>query len=145
MNAEETKIRIQKAYNELNINTLSSLDNFYDDGIEFSDPISSVSGLKNLKVYYEKMYKNVKSISFEFHDFIIQDQNVVATWTMTYTTDSLNGGEPIKVSGNSVLKFGANDKVIYHRDYFDAGSMIYEHVPVIGFFVRKIKHSLEKN
>ena len=142
---EELKARIEKVYNELNANTLGVLDNFYDANVEFHDPIGTVNGLKNIKAYYGNMYKNVKSISFQFHDFIIQDQNVVATWTMTYSVDSLNSGAPIKVEGNSFIKFGgAENKAIYHRDYFDVGSMVYEHIPFLGYFVRKIKHKLEK-
>ncbi len=144
MNNEETKAKISKAYNDLNVNTLDQLENFYAETVEFHDPIGSINGLKNLKDYYREMYKNVKSISFEFHDFIIQDQNVVAFWTMTYSANILNGGAPIKVPGTSHLKFDDLGKVVFHRDYFDVGTMVYEHVPVVGFVIRKIKDSLEK-
>jgi hypothetical protein len=29
--------------------------------------------------------------------------------------------------------------VYYHRDYYDAGSMLYEHIPLMGYAIRKIK------
>jgi hypothetical protein len=143
MDQQVTKDRIIKIYNDVNINTLNLLDDFYAGDIEFHDPITSVNGMKDLKTYYEKTYKNVKSIKFDFLDFVIQDHIVVAMWEMTYTTDKLNGGDPIKVLGTSHLKFNGDNKVYYHRDYLDAGAMVYEHVPFVGFFVRKIKKSLQ--
>ena len=143
MNHEEIKNKIIKAYNVLNANTLNSLDDFYSTDIEFRDAVGVVIGLANLKKYYGKIYKNVKSISFEFHDFIIQDQNVVATWSMNFSAKGLNAGAHIKVSGNSYLKFREDGLVYYHRDYLDMGEMIYENIPLLGFIIKKIKQSLE--
>ena len=143
MNHEEIKNKIIKAYNVLNANTLNSLDDFYSTDIEFRDAVGVVIGLVNLKKYYGKIYKNVKSISFEFHDFIIQDQNVVATWSMNFSAKGLNAGAHIKVSGNSYLKFREDGLVYYHRDYLDMGEMIYENIPLLGFIIKKIKQSLE--
>ena len=143
---EHYQQRIEKIFNELRADNLNILDQFYDKQISFQDPLGEIVGLDKLKKYYGKTYENVKSISFVFHEFIVQVKSVVATWTMSYSTDKLNGGEPIKVEGNSLIKFGGSSNLaIYHRDYFDVGSMVYEHVPFVGFFVRKIKHKLEKD
>jgi hypothetical protein len=65
---------------------------------------------------------------------------------MTYAVDKLNGGEPIAIEGNSIIKFGGpEDKVVYHRDYFDVGAMVYEHIPVLGWGVRTVKEKLGKH
>ena len=143
MTASELQTKITTAYNGLNVNTLASLDDFYSTEVEFHDPMSSMHGLDKLKGYYRNMYKNVKSIHFDIQKFIIDaDHNVALTWVMTYSSDSLNGGRPIMVPGTSILKFNEDNKVYYHRDYFDNGAMVYEHIPVLGFFVRKIKEGL---
>jgi len=34
------------------------------------------------------------------------------------------------------------ERVTYQRDYFDAGAMVYEHVPLFGWIVRWIKRLL---
>ncbi len=31
-----------------------------------------------------------------------------------------------------------------HKDYYDLGEMVYEHVPILGFIIRKIKGKLAK-
>jgi len=37
----------------------------------------------------------------------------------------------------SHLKF-ADGKVISHRDYFDLGEMLYEHIPLLGGVIKSI-------
>jgi hypothetical protein len=32
-----------------------------------------------------------------------------------------------------------NDRVVLQRDYYDAGEMIYEHLPLLGWAVRSVK------
>jgi limonene-1,2-epoxide hydrolase len=145
MNLEEAKTQIEKFYNELNFNNLDTLESLYDDSIIFQDPMCTIHGIRDLKKYFGKMYKSVKSISFEFHDFIIQDEKIVAFWTMTYSAQGLNWGKEIRVDGNSLLKFSNANKLVYHRDYFDVGAMLYEHLPAVGFVVKKIKNYLESH
>jgi len=134
-----------KAFNGLNKNTLHTLDDYYHEDIRFEDPIGSVTGLKNLKKYYKKMYENVKDIRFEFHNKIEEGNSLVVFWDMHFQARGLNSGKPIQVTGNSHLEFDPqSNKVIYHRDYFDMGAMIYEKIPVIGRAVRWLRQSFEK-
>ena len=49
----------------------------------------------------------------------------------------LNAGAAVTVPGSTLIRF--RDKVFYHRDYFDAGAMVYEQLPLIGMLIRAIK------
>lgn len=44
---------------------------------------------------------------------------------------------PIVVVGCSHLRF--HSLVAHQRDYFDAGALIYENIPLLGAIVRRIK------
>jgi hypothetical protein len=55
----------------------------------------------------------------------------------------LNGGQPVEVNGVSQICF-SGDRVIYHRDYFDLGEMLYENIPLLGVVIRNIKQRLGK-
>jgi hypothetical protein len=55
----------------------------------------------------------------------------------------LNGGQPVEVNGVSQIRF-SGDRVIYHRDYFDLGEMLYENIPLLGVVIRNIKQRLGK-
>ena len=59
-------------------------------------------------------------------------------WQMHLRHKKINSGNTITVEGHSLLRRQDN-RVIYHRDYFDIGSMIYEHLPVLGWIIRLIK------
>jgi hypothetical protein len=50
----------------------------------------------------------------------------------------INGRREIQVEGISHLYIDCG-KVNYHRDYFDAGQMLYENLPLLGGIIRKIK------
>lgn len=138
--------KIKDAFARLDKNNLQVVEEFYDRDADFQDPLGSMKGTKTIRAYYGEMYKNVKSIKFDFIDAVQQDKTVAAVWIMTYSTDSLNGGKEIQIQGNSIIKFGGReDKVIYHRDYFDVGAMVYEHIPVLGWGVRQVKERLGKH
>ncbi|MEL7287824.1 MAG: nuclear transport factor 2 family protein, partial [Pseudomonadota bacterium] len=62
-------------------------------------------------------------------------------WTMDLQHPKLQKGAPISVNGVSHLKF-RDGQVIYHRDYFDLGEMLYENLPLLGSVVRTIKQRL---
>ena len=97
-----------------------------------------------MKAYYAGMYENVKDIRFDFSDHVAQDDNFSSFWSMTFQAEGLNGGDPITIEGVSRIKFDQEtDLVIYHRDYFDMGAMVYEHVPVVGAMIRYIKGKFE--
>ena len=35
-----------------------------------------------------------------------------------------------------------DDKIIVHQDFFDGGAMLYEHLPVMGWAIRKLKERM---
>jgi limonene-1,2-epoxide hydrolase len=138
--------RVKDAWTRLDANNLQVVDEFYDKDLEFHDPIGSLKGRENMRAYYKKMYKDLKSIKFEYQEILTEGNKVALVWKMTYAVDKLNNGEPIMVDGMSIMKFGGpEDKVVYHRDYFDIGTMVYEHVPVLGWAVRTLRGKLAEH
>ncbi len=138
MNKLNNQQKFQYIFEKLNKDTLHLINEFYDPNVEFHDPIGTIRGPKKITAYYEKMYQNVKSIKFDFSQFIESGDMIVGIWKMTLVTDKLKGGDPIEVDGTSVIRF-KDGKAIYHRDYFDMGAFVYENIPGLGFVVRKIK------
>ena len=63
-------------------------------------------------------------------------------WTMTYRHPKLHKGkQDIRVEGVSLLQW-KDGKIIRHQDIFDAGTMLYEHIPVLGWMIKKLKERL---
>ena len=134
--------KVQYVFNHLSKDSLYLIDEFYNTEVEFIDPVGTIKGSEDIKKYYQGLYQNVEAINFTFHQIIEQNQTIVATWTMHLKTQKLNSGEPFSVEGNSVITFNKENKVIYHRDYFDMGAFIYERIPVLRYVIRKIRKNL---
>ena len=131
---------VKTFFNSLNKNTMHLVDDFYDRGAHFQDPVVNFTDREQIKKYYAHLYADVDSIEFQFFDEVKSGAQEVITWTMILVMKKLNGRKPVKVNGVSHIKFGGGEgKVIYHRDYFDMGAFIYEHIPVLGVVIRSIK------
>ena len=136
------KNKVTKAFNNFNGKNDSSLDSFYDEDVEFTDPVKKIKGLKNLKAYYAHAYKNVISIEFDFKETLQEDKKFGASWVMTLAARGLNGGKPFPVHGFSHFHFNDESLVVYHRDYLDLGEMVYEKIPLQGLLISGIKKML---
>jgi ketosteroid isomerase-like protein len=130
-------------FQELNNESMHLVEDFYADNIVFLDPVGKVEGRKNLKAYYKIMYENVTEIHFDFNKTHQLNQSVYLHWIMTFKSKKLKRGQKISVPGISYLEFDSFDKVVYHKDSFDMGAMVYENIPLMGWFVRKIKQRFE--
>jgi hypothetical protein len=129
--------RFTEIYYRLNGQSLGLLTDLYSEDIQFHDPFRRITGLRPLMEYFDELYRNVKSVSFRFEETVVQGDNAMLVWTMSLKHPRLNGGDLVTVPGSSHIKF--REKVIYHRDYFDAGAMLYENLPLIGMVIRAIK------
>lgn len=136
-------LSIDAFFNGLNKDKLYLVDQFYDPEVVFEDPIGRKVGIEELRTYYRKLYETVESIRFEIHSQRVGDEEF-APWVMHLKASGLKGGQEISVPGVSQLRYRPGGKVIYHRDYFDMGAFIYEHVPVLGSILGYIKRRMEK-
>lgn len=128
-----------KIYQTLSTNNLELLETIYHNEVTFIDPIHELKGFDNLFQYFQDLYENLISCEFVISNIIAQEDQAAIYWTMSYQHPKLNKGNVINVTGSSYIK-GHEDKVIYHRDYLDLGSMLYEQLPVLGKLIKLIKN-----
>lgn len=127
-------------YKEFNQDSIAGLDSIYDQNAVFEDPIGKVEGLNDLKRHFSKMMSNVSYCRFEITDVMANDGQAFITWTMSFAHPKLNGHKEITVTGVSEIKF--DERITYHRDYFDVGSMFYEQVPILKTIIQVLKKRL---
>lgn len=133
-----------KIYQGLNADNLHLLQDIYSTDIQFTDPAHEIIGLEQLTEYFTALYQNVESIEFTFHDVLQHDDSCYLQWVMTFRHKTFAGGKAICVPGTTFLRFNNDGKVCYHRDYFDLGTMLYEHLPLLGRLLTRIKRRLGK-
>jgi len=134
--------QFKQLYQELDGTNIEIIESIYAPEIRFHDPFHQVEGLQSLKNYFQDLYINVDAINFEFGESISEGDNHFVDWVMNLTHPKLNKGRAFKVSGASFLKVNETQQIILHRDFFDAGVMLYEQLPVLGGLVRLIKRRI---
>lgn len=132
--------KLQDLFNQLDGNNLYLLKDIYSDDMLFEDPSHKIYGLADFIDYCSNLYSNVTSCKFVFNSTTIKDKTAFLEWNMLLAHPRLNKGNKIIVSGISKIIF--EEKIIHHRDYFDLGEMLYEHLPCIGSITKLIKKKL---
>lgn len=135
--------RFRDLFNQMSSSSLGELGSVYSSDVEFADPFTRVSGLNELGDYFESAYANVIDCRFEFEDTIFGEstgsgQDACLSWTMHLRHKKLRKGARVTVNGISRLHL-EDGKVTLHRDYFDAGQLLYENLPLLGSAVRMIR------
>ncbi|MEM6604796.1 MAG: nuclear transport factor 2 family protein, partial [Pseudomonadota bacterium] len=130
--------RFSTFYDDLNLDTLSMLGDVYHPDVTFVDPVGSYQGLDHLDAYFRKLLSGNTDNHFVIEQLRFKDTIGFVTWRMNFTTPRLNRGRNIVVDGASAISV-ENNLVSFQRDYYDLGSMVYEHVPVLRKIVRSIR------
>ncbi len=129
-------------YQKLNADNLALLSEIYSPEIVFIDPAHEIQGLTPLTKYFANLYKNINHINFEFHQPLKADNAGYVQWTMTFSHPSMKKGQNITVEGATYIRFAEDGRVSYHRDHFDLGCMIYQHIPGLGRVIKTINRRL---
>lgn len=129
--------RFKNTYHWLNSKNLSLLEELYEEKIHFQDPFLEIQGLQNFRAYLQNLYSELLECRFQFKEEILQEGEAVLFWSLCYRHRHLRSSKKIQLAGVSHIKFAK--KIYYHRDYFDGGALVYEHLPVVGAFIRFLK------
>lgn len=132
-----------ETYQKLSTDNLELLTSIYHDDVVFIDPLHQVEGLAELQKYFANLYENLSQCDFVIHEVIVEGNQAAIYWHMAYKHPKLNSGKEVFVSGSSRIT-GEEGKVIYHRDYLDVGTMLYEHLPIVGRLIKWIKAKAAK-
>lgn len=143
--AEQAAIARFEAFNSdfSAANITNQTRNVYAADIYFRDPFKQIHGEPEFEAYLLRGSAAVSAFSMEWLDVAESHGDYYFSWIMSVTLkrDGSNA-KPSLTTGISHVRFGADGKVIFHQDYFDAGAFLYERIPVLGSEIRFIKKRL---
>lgn len=117
------------------------LPKIYHENVVFTDPLHSVEGLSKLANYFATLNRNLRMGRFYFVEVdTIQDKTYLR-WI--FDAKLKRPKSRVRVEGVSLLYH--DDKVRQQKDYYDLGALAYEHVPVLGRLIKKMKKSMALN
>ena len=128
--------------NSLNHNNVRDvLPATYTDDVIFMDPVKTINGLDELTRYFESLYKRVNKCHFTLNNYLPNINNHSLEWEMHLQHQKISRNQEIKLDGASFIEF-TGAKVSYHRDYYDLGALVYEHLPILGLVIKKVRHAI---
>jgi hypothetical protein len=133
-------------YNQGAPYTPEQLATVYSDDIVFTDPLHRVNGIHALCSSLNRQYASITHCHFVPQGYWHCDDTHFLQWQMTLAHPSLNRGKRFHIEGisqlHSTLQPHGETRICLHRDYFDVGAMVYEHVPLLGRVIGALKRRL---
>jgi hypothetical protein len=129
-------VRFKQLYKKFNQETIDKLPDIYSPQVVFKDPVHQLQGIHELSNYFAGFCSDDLQCEFTIYNEIISHNQAFFQWKMDYQHPRLESGKPLTLDGSSLIKF--NSHITFHQDFYDMGAMIYQHVPVLGWVVRKV-------
>ena len=111
----------------------------YADNAYFRDPFNEVRDVAAIQHIFKDMFVKLHDPRFTITEVIQDTQGAVLIWDFDFRIKSLKPDLKRRIHGLSHIRFAADGRVNYHRDYWDAAGELYEHFPLIGAVLRWLK------
>jgi hypothetical protein len=101
-----------------------------------------VRGVEAIKSYLLKAAQDVDELRIEFLNIAKADRDYYIRWKMTIRSEALSSGDPLVSYGITQFRFDNQGRVLVHRDFWDASTGLYEHLPVVGGLMQRVRGAL---
>ncbi|MDE2584187.1 MAG: nuclear transport factor 2 family protein [Betaproteobacteria bacterium] len=131
--------RLIAFYHDLTPQSLARFPEFYSADAYFKDPFNEVRGVEAITRIFTHMFRQVEAPRFVVIERIVDGNGVMLVWEFCYRVRFWGRGKTQVMRGVSHLKFDADSKVIYHRDYWDVAEELYMKLPFVGSMMKCLK------
>jgi hypothetical protein len=119
------------------------LDQTYAQDAWFNDTLKTIEGREALRTYLRHSAEAVESCTVEVKEHLQNARgDYFVRWVMKIRFKKFKKGQDTETIGMSHLRFNQAGLVCFHQDYWDATAGIFEHIPVLGWMIAKIKARL---
>jgi steroid delta-isomerase len=131
-----------RSFETLSQEHVGALADLYSPDAYFKDPFNEVRGHAAITSIFKHMYKQVDDPRFEIRQSILEGDDAVIVWDFYFQVKYKKRPE-LCIHGSSHLRFTADPKVDYHRDYWDTAEELYEKIPGVGWLVRMLRRKAQ--
>ena len=108
----------------------------YAPNVYYRDGFKDLQGIDALEAYLISALPDMYVYSLDLQDMTVHDGEYYLLWTTQFSLK--NKKEIISLTGMTHLRFDKDGRVIFEQGFWDTG-VIYERVPIIGYFIRWLK------
>jgi hypothetical protein len=125
-------------YTSLDTQPLRTLSQIYHADAVLIDPFGEHQGMLAIHRYFTHLLDNVSQCRFVIDPPLSDEDRFMMSWTMHWSHPRIARGKALMLPGSSAVNV-QDGLIVRQRDYYDAGEMIYEHLPVLGWAIRGVK------
>jgi hypothetical protein len=133
--AIEGFVSLYTTYTEDNIK--KHVHDLYAQDAYYRDSFTEMQEVENIASYLIQGTHIMHDLTFDLRDVAVHDGNYYFRW-ITRFSQKRKKDEVTHLPGMSHVRFNKEGKIVFHQDFWDAG-VIYEKLPVVGFFIRWLK------
>jgi hypothetical protein len=128
-------------YSTLDKQPPTTLAVLYHPDAVLIDPFGQQQGIVAIQRYFRHLLANVQQCRFTLDAPLSNSDHFMVTWNMHWSHPNIHGGASLMLHGCSVVNV-QDGTIVRQRDYYDIGEMLYEHLPILGWAVRKVKRRI---
>ena len=126
-------------FESLQPESVARMGQLYTDDAYFKDPFNEVQGLVQVQRIFSHMYVALDNPHFVVTERVVQGEQCFLVWDFKFRFKRFDTTTEQTVRGTSHLRFAADGRISYHRDYWDAAEELYEKLPVVRVLMRWLK------
>lgn len=138
MSPEAGLQRLIDFFESLSPDSVRDLSRVYTDDVWFKDPFNEVTGVAEVSRIFTHMFEQVDAPRFVVTRSVLQGEHAFLTWDFLFRMKRHSRDEQC-IRGATHLRFAADGRVAFHRDYWDAAEELYEKLPLLGSLMRWLK------
>lgn len=135
---QEALQKLIRFFETISPDNTAHLAEIYIEDIFFKDPFNEVHDIASVMRIFEHMFVQVDSPRFVVTSHLLQGNQAFLSWDFLFCLKRFDRKEQC-IRGATHLRFAADGRVNFHRDYWDAAEELYEKLPVIGLLMRTLK------
>lgn len=125
-----------------NENLADMVLNTYADKLYFNDTLNTLNTKEDMLSYLKHTAENLDRYELIILDRAQSGDNIYLRWRMTMEFTA--AGKEIESTsvGMTQLKFDDSGKVVFQQDYWDSVEALYQHLPYVGYIIKKVREKL---
>ena len=126
-------------FEQLTPSSVARFPEFYSADAYFKDPVNEVHGVAAIQRIFTHMFTQVGEPRFVVTGKVADADGVLLIWEFRCLIRVWGRKRPQMMRGVSHLKFDAQGRVNYHRDYWDAAEELYMKLPLVSALMRGLR------
>ena len=132
--------RLCAYFESISPQSVTRIGEFYTADARFKDPFNEVRGIPAIERVFSHMFESLHEPRFAVSSRIVDGAQCFLVWEFRFRFKRFDTTTEQVVRGGSHLVLTPEGLISDHRDYWDAAEELYEKLPVVGSFMRWLKH-----